>query len=80
MDLRITGEDMDLQNFKDALEQEAVKAGEMKMTRQEAVSKGLCAVCGEPAIPKCYSDAGKKEYEISGSCEKCFDEMFEEEE
>jgi hypothetical protein len=70
---------MNLENFKDALEQEALKAGELKMTRQEAMGKGLCIVCGEPARPKCYSTAGLGEYGISGTCEKCFDAMFEDE-
>jgi len=38
---------------------------------------GICINCFEPALPKCYSDAGRREYEISGFCEKCFDELWD---
>lgn len=44
----------------------------------EAQAKGICIACKEPALPKCYSEAGRKEYNISGMCERCFDEAFEE--
>jgi hypothetical protein len=71
---------MDLNKFLGALEKSAIADGEMKMTREEALAKGLCVVCGEPALAKCYSEAGRREYQISGSCESCFDEMFKEEE
>jgi hypothetical protein len=37
---------------------------------------GTCLECGQPAIPKCYSDAGRREYRISGYCEECFDNLF----
>lgn len=43
----------------------------------ESKAKGLCINCKEPALPKCYSDAGIKEFDISGLCEKCFDALFE---
>ena len=49
------------------------------MTQAEALAKGICLECKEPALPKCYSDAGRKEYRISGFCEKCFDGMFADE-
>ena len=59
-----------LQQFKDKMTKdlfgidiEAVKA------------KGICLNCKEPALPKCYSEAGRREYKISGLCEKCFDEI-----
>ncbi len=42
--------------------------------------EGLCVACREPAIPKCRTDAGRREYRISGMCEKCFDECTEERE
>ena len=47
-------------------------------TVEESTKKGLCIQCGEEALPKCYSDAGRREFKISGLCEKCFDEMFQE--
>jgi len=43
-------------------------------------AKGLCIECLEPALAKCYSADGRGEYRISGMCEKCFDEMFAEDE
>lgn len=49
--------------------------------RQEAATaraQGKCVICGEDAAPKIYSEAGRREYQISGSCEVCFDEMFAE--
>jgi hypothetical protein len=45
------------------------------MTKDEAVAKGICIDCKEPALAKCYSDAGRREYRISGLCEKCFDSI-----
>jgi hypothetical protein len=38
-----------------------------------ALDKGICIDCGQPALPNCYSEAGREEYMISGLCEKCFD-------
>jgi hypothetical protein len=38
-----------------------------------AQEKGICIECKEPALEKCYSEAGRKEYSISGLCEQCFD-------
>lgn len=43
-------------------------------------SEGKCIQCGEVAAPRCITDAGKREFEISGFCEVCFDAMFEEKE
>ena len=45
------------------------------MTTKEANEKGTCIQCREKAIPKCYSEAGKKEFYISGLCELCFDDI-----
>ena len=45
------------------------------MTKAEAHVKGICINCQEPALQKCYSDAGREEYRISGMCELCFDEI-----
>lgn len=47
------------------------------ITVSEAISKGICIDCREKALPKCYSDAGRREYKISGLCERCFDKIFE---
>jgi hypothetical protein len=47
---------------------------------REARETGLCVDCGLPAIPRCYSEAGRREFRISGLCEKCFDSAFSEEE
>jgi len=45
-------------------------------SKSEAVNSGLCIQCNEPALAKCYSEAGIKEFSISGLCEKCFDSIF----
>lgn len=45
---------------------------------KEVIESGLCIHCGEPALEKCYSAAGRKEYKISGLCERCFDEITKE--
>lgn len=47
-------------------------------TSKEAQAEGVCVNCKKP--PTFYSDAGRREYDISGVCEPCFDEMFAEEE
>ena len=61
------------------------------MTIKDAHSKVICIRCQEPALvmsadgtskynPELfYSAAGKQEWNISGMCEKCFDNMFDEE-
>jgi hypothetical protein len=62
-----------LEQFKEELEKEAFGT-----TKAESHTQGLCIQCKEPALPKCYSDAGRREYRISGVCEDCFDKMFAE--
>lgn len=47
------------------------------VTKTEALEEGICVQCRELAIPKCYSDAGLREYPISGLCELCFDEIMQ---
>ena len=64
----------ELKALSDALNIEAY--GE---TIQQANDKGNCIVCKQTAIPRCYSPEGIREFYISGMCEKCFDEAFEEE-
>lgn len=40
-------------------------------------TKFTCVFCNKPACY--YSEAGKNEIRISGTCEPCFDKMFPEE-
>lgn len=40
---------------------------------------GLCIACGRPALERCYSEAGRREYYISGQCEPCFDSLYDDE-
>jgi len=61
---------MSLQNFKDNISHQLYG-----ITKSEACELGVCVQCKEEALPKCYSEAGRKEYKISGLCEKCFDEI-----
>lgn len=42
-----------------------------------AMEEGKCVVCEEDAKPRIQTEAGRREYKISGCCEVCFDEMFE---
>ena len=44
----------------------------------ERKSQGLCPICGEPVdISKIKNDpVSQKEFEISGMCQKCQDEIF----
>jgi len=62
---------MTLQNFKDT-----IAKGLYKLTVREAHADEICIQCREPALSKCYSDAGIREYTISGLCEQCFDGIF----
>lgn len=39
----------------------------------------ICYCCGRVAKEHCYSKAGLRETEISGMCEECWDNMFDEE-
>lgn len=41
-----------------------------------ATEEGVCIRCKKP--PRFKTEAGKREYQISGMCEYCFDELFEE--
>ena len=71
----IEGQAPELRRLADELAKEATG-----MTQTEAWSSGICVKCKEPALPKCYSDAGRREYQISAMCEKCFDSLFADEE
>lgn len=57
---------MNLQKFKDELSVMATG-----MTKAQAIEQGVCSNCKKP--PTFYSEMGKKEYFISGTCEPCFD-------
>ena len=45
-------------------------------TVKETLGTNLCIQCKQPALANCYSKVGRKEYRISGLCEKCFDKIF----
>lgn len=59
-----------LQGIKDALADAMYN-----MTKTEAHKKGICIDCKKEALPRCYSDTGRREYTISGLCEECFDRI-----
>lgn len=63
-----------MQDFKDNLSRIA-----LGMTRDEAIARGVCIECKQPnPLSRCHTDAGRREYYISGMDEECFDKMFEE--
>jgi hypothetical protein len=43
--------------------------------RDQAVADGLCVKCHQPAAEHCHTDAGRREFRISGLCEECFDSI-----
>ena len=45
------------------------------MTKAEAIKKGVCIDCKQPAMSGCFSDLDVEEYEISGLCSRCFDQI-----
>ena len=59
-----------LQDLKDKMAKELYGT-----TVEENQKSGLCIQCKKPALEQCYSEAGRREYKISGLCEKCFDEI-----
>jgi hypothetical protein len=64
-------ENAELEQLKDELAKSA-----FGVTKKEVQDKGICINCKQPALPKCHSEAGKREYRISGMCEECFDKLF----
>jgi hypothetical protein len=61
---------MSLQEFKDDL---AVSI--YGITKAEAVARGVCIQCHKP--PVFHTPLGHSEYLISGLCEPCWDDMFD---
>lgn len=59
-----------LKDFKDALSRDA-----HGITKDEALSQGICIACKGP--PRFKTEAGEREYQISGMCEVCWDALFE---
>ncbi len=43
------------------------------MTKDEALAKGICICCKQP--PALNTSIAKREYRMSGLCERCFDEI-----
>ena len=37
---------------------------------------GKCVQCGEEALPRCTTEAGRRDVEIHGMCEMCYDAMW----
>ncbi len=68
------------QEIKDLCRRLAKAAGAPFETPEDAAKEGRCMLCGLPVNGRIYSEAGAREYRISGSCEICFDELFKEQE
>ena len=63
---------MSLQNFKDTMGNQLYG-----MTTEEAKAKSVCIQCKEEARQgvNIFTPSGEREWQISGLCEKCFDEI-----
>ena len=49
--------------------------GKIFPERVELLKKGVCTTCGEP-IKGFRNEISRKEYQISGMCQKCQDSVF----
>jgi hypothetical protein len=49
----------------------------LKQEAKTAIAKGICVKCKKAAVT--FSEAGAKEYNISGLCENCFDKITKDE-
>lgn len=47
--------------------------------RTQSIKDNICTTCGEPAI-EFEDELSKREYEISGMCQKCQNKVFDGEE
>jgi hypothetical protein len=62
-----------LNDFKEGLAQRSYG-----MSVQDARKNGICIHCRRLAAANCKTLAGIQEFQISGLCEFCFDELFKE--
>jgi hypothetical protein len=52
-----------------------ISSGAFGVPRTEAIEKGICVICKD-TITGFRDDLSAKEYEISGLCQGCQDEVF----
>jgi len=48
--------------------------GKFAVEKANALDAGVCVMCNLP--PANFSEEGEREYKISGTCERCFDDLF----
>jgi hypothetical protein len=60
--------------FDNLLKEVAGMAG-LDLSKKE---KGLCVKCGQDALSRCTTNAGRKDVSIHGICEVCYDTMWDE--
>lgn len=65
---------VNLKNFQDRLSIAA-----HGITKDEAIAKAICVECRLDWRSSTKSEAGIREYAISGMCEECFDTLFKDE-
>ena len=63
---------MSLQEFRDELSKSA-----HGMTRDEAHAKGVCVDCKLPIHGRLKNEVDAREYQISGVCGPCWEQMFQ---
>ena len=60
-----------------SLEQLAKAAGYKYKNKAEAIAANCCIKCGNDVDNRISTQAGTREYLISGICEVCFDSIFQ---